>query len=171
MKFTSVARAHLADGLIKLSLDFKKLGDAAKYYCSTLDTDTVRIANTPLRLSNDIFHKVEGLCLSKIKLMCSDSVFKKSKSFEVRKSEILSTQVFPADNKIEGEFRAAVIHDQGIDWGNSDNTTSFEPFSNSTVKATCTCKYYLKITEEKTQNERKYCSHIIGQLRRVIFML
>ena len=69
------------------------------------------------------------------------------------------------------ECWAKVIHDQDIDWGNSVNTTPFEPFSNSTVKATCTCKYYLKITEEKTQNERKYCSHIIGQLRRVIFML
>ena len=81
-------------------------------------------------------------------------------------SEKLQVLVF-----IFSEFGAAVIHDQDTEWGNSVNTTPFEPFSNSTVKATCTCKYYLKITEEKTQNERKYCSHIIGQLRRVIFML
>ena len=76
----------------------------------------------------------------------------------------------PFLNKIEGEFRAAKIHDQIITWGTSANNSPLEIFDISTLNATCSCKYHIKMTEEKTIQERKYCSHIIGQLRRVIFM-
>ena len=102
--------------------------------------------------------------------MCSNSVFKKSKRFEVIKSDLISTQVFTNQNKLEGEFRAARIHDQNISWGDCVDTSPLTPFSNLTVSASCTCKYHLKITQDISGNKLKYCSHIIGQLRRVIFM-
>ena len=102
--------------------------------------------------------------------MCSNSVFKKSKRFELIKSDLISTQVFTNQNKLEGEFRAARIHDQNISWGDCVDNSPFTPFSNLTVSTSCSCKYHLKITQEIEGNKLKYCSHIIGQLRRVIFM-
>ena len=149
---------------------FKKLGDAAKSYSSTTDTQIFRVSNIPFQLSNDIFSKIEGLSVAKVKLMCTVSVYKKSKHFEVLKSELFSTQVFPPLNKIEGEFRAARIHDQTVTWGISTNNSPMETFNILTLNGSCSCKYHLKVTEETTNQERKYCSHIIGQLRRVIFM-
>ena len=102
--------------------------------------------------------------------MCTASVYKKSKRFEVVKSEVISTQVFDFLNKIEGEYRAATFHDQDITWGCSAVNSPLVPFDNLTLDATCSCKYHIKMVEEKTNHERKYCTHIIGQLRRVIFM-
>ena len=154
----------------KPSSIFKKLGDATKLYCSTTDTHTVRLANIRFRLSNDIFNKVVGLSSSKVKILCTASVFKKSKRFEVVKSELISTQVFDTLNKIEGEFRAATFHDQVITWGESAANSPLVPFDNLTLHASCSCKYHIKMVEEKTSHVRKYCTHIIGQLRRVIFM-
>ena len=61
--------------------------------------------------------------------------------FEVLKSELFSTQVFPSLNKIEGEFRAARIHDQTIAWGSSTNNPAMEIFDILTLNAGCTCKY------------------------------
>ena len=75
-----------------------------------------------------------------------------------------------AENVIEGEFRAAFIHDQIITWGCSDSNNSSSEFNVQTIKATCSCKYYRKVTVEKLPYEIKYCTHIIGQLRRVIFL-
>ena len=82
---------------------------------------------------------------------------------------LLSTHVFPPLNRIEGEFRAARIHHQTITWGTSANDSPVQIFNILTLNATCSCKYHLKMTEEKTNQERNYCNHIIGQLRRVIF--
>ena len=78
--------------------------------------------------------------------------------------------VFDSLNKIEGEFRAATFHDQVITWGSSAGNSPLVPFDNLTLNATCSCKYHIKMVEEKTNHERKYCTHIIGQLRRVIFL-
>ena len=98
------------------------------------------------------------------------SIFKKSKRCEVIKSNLISTQVYPNLNKLEGEFRAARIYDQNVSWGDCVDTSPLTPFSNLTVGARCSCKYQLKLTQDITGNNLKYCSHIIGQLRRVIFM-
>ena len=75
-----------------------------------------------------------------------------------------------ATNTIEGEFRGSRIHDQLISWTDSNRTTSTCDFNIHTLKATCTCKYYLKVTENQLPDVKRFCTHIIGQLRRVIFM-
>ena len=69
----------------KPSSVFKALGDAAKSYGSTTDTDIVRLANIPFRSSNDIFDKIKDLSSSKLQTMCTASVYNKSKRFEYLK--------------------------------------------------------------------------------------
>ena len=102
--------------------------------------------------------------------MCTDGIFNKSKRFEVVKSKLISTKVSSATNSIEGEFRGSRIHDQVISWTDYNSTTSTCDFNSHTLKATCTCKYFLKVTENQLPDVKRYCTHIIGQLRRVIFM-
>ena len=149
---------------------FKILGNAAKLYASTIDNTTVRTSNIPLLLANDHFEFVPGLTLTKVQTLCTATVFNKSQRFEVMKSNLISTQVSRLTNTIEGEFRAALIHDQVITWGNSNPNTSSCEFDLQTIKGICSCRYYLKITVEKLPHEIRYCTHIIGQLRRVILI-
>ena len=149
---------------------FKKLGDVAKVYSTTIDNTTIRTSNVPFLLSDDHFESVPGLTLTKVQTLCTAGVFNKSRRFEVLKSELISTQVSRATNSIEGEFRAALIHDQVITWSNRDSNNSSCEFSLQTIKAICSCRYYLKVTVEKLPHEIRYCTHIIGQLRRVIFI-
>ena len=88
--------------------------------------------------------------------MCSDFVFRKNKRFEVVKSDFISTQVLSNQNKIEGEFRAARFHDQNIIWADSVDNSPFRVFGNLTARASCSCKYHLKITKETARNKHKY---------------
>ena len=149
---------------------FKKLGDAAKLYVSIGNDDTIRSSNIPLLLAQDHFEKIQNLTLDKVKTLCSSSVFAKSKRFEVINSQHISTQVYPALNTIEGEFRAARIHDQIISWCQNTAGSPYDPFNCQSISISCTCRYYEKVTQKMETNSKKYCSHIIGQLRRVIFM-
>ena len=149
---------------------FKRLGDAAKRYCSITDDTTIRTSNIPFLLATDHFESVDGLTLTKIKSICTEGVFNKSQKFEVLKSDLISTQVFSATNTIEGEFRVVNIHDQKICWTDSLHTSSSSVFNLRTLKATCSCKYYVKITIQQLSHELKYCTHIIGQMRRVLFL-
>ena len=153
----------------KPSSIFKRLGNAATLYCSVIDNSTIRASNIPFLLATDHFGYVEGLTLTKIKTMCTEAVFNKSKRFEVLKSSIISTQVNSGRNTIDGEFRAAIIYDQHVTWNNILHPT-YSSFNLQTLKATCSCKYYLKVTIYQLSHEVKYCYHIIGQLRRVIFV-
>ena len=148
---------------------FKRLGDAARLYCSTIDNTTVRASNIPFSLATDSLENVEGLSLCKLKTICTETVFNKSKRFEVVKSDLISTQVFRDKNTIEGEFRAARIYDQCIKWNDSLNLAS-SFFNLQTLTATCSCKYYEKFSIHELSHGVKYCYHIIGQLRRVIFL-
>ena len=149
---------------------FKALGDTARAYSSTIDNTTVRMSNIPLLLANDRFESIAGLTLTKIQTLCTPGIFRKSERYKVRKSDLISTQVFSVRNIIEGEFRAAYIHDQLITWGRPNSNNSSCEFNLETIKATCSCRYYKKVTMEKLPHEIKYCTHIIGQLRRVIFL-
>ena len=105
--------------------------------------------------------------VSKVKLYCSESIFAKSASFEVRESILISTQIYGAKNRIEGEFRAARFHDQTITWGvaveDEDVAVAFDVAS---LQVSCTCTYFKKMANTTGS---KCCSHIIGQMRRAIF--
>ena len=70
---------------------FKKLGDAATRYIRSEDLITVRASNQAERVREDMFEVIEGLTLSKLKSICSKSVFEKTKRFEVKRSSIIST--------------------------------------------------------------------------------
>ena len=148
---------------------FQKLGDATKAYCSTADSVT-RLSNIPLLLGADHFEKVEGLTITDIQSICTDSIFNKAKRYEIIKSNLISTQVYPSTNTIEGEFRAARIHDQIICWNDDHHGPSGDAFSLERLQVTCSCKYFLKNTLRLLPDEHRYCTHVIGQLRRVLFM-
>ena len=142
---------------------FKKLGDAATKYVTTQDIITRRASNIPQQLPQDIIHPVEGLTFTKIKLLSSPSVFKKAKRFEVKSSTIISTQVFPQQNCINGSYRAVKIYKQQITWANGNS--GITPFSLDTINVYCQCKYF----DKETKYTGKCCSHITGQLRRLVF--
>ena len=72
---------------------FKKLGDAATTYVQTVDLKTVRNSHISDILESDALHPVPGLSSSDIKTLCSVNAYKKAKRFEVKNSEILTTQV------------------------------------------------------------------------------
>ena len=148
---------------------FKKLGDVAAIYCRTIDETTHRNSVIPISLNNDIFTVVQGLSLGIIERLCSGSVFKKAARFRVKSSAIISTQCYPQRNTITGEFRATRIHDQVITWRLPDLSVMDSgpvAFNLETFAATCTCRYF----EREKIRSSKLCSHIVGQLRRVIFL-
>ena len=101
--------------------------------------------------------------MDKIKLLTSSSVFKKAKRFEVKLSCVISTQVYPHDNRICGFFRAVKIYQQRIEWGGDNGGT--EPFSLDSINVYCECKFYTK----ETILSGKCCKHITGQLRRAVY--
>ena len=131
---------------------------------------TVRMSNIPLLLANDRFESIAALNLTTIQTLCTPAISQKSKRHKVRKSDLISTQVFSVRNIIEGEFRAAYIHDQLITWARPNSNNSSCEFNIETIKATCSCRYYKKVTMEKLPHEIKYCTHIIGQLRSIMFL-
>ena len=63
--------------------------------------------------------------------------------------------------------RAARIYEQSITWGviNSQSEDA-NSFNLSTILVYCTCKYY----NNETCVTGKCCSHIIGQLRRTLYL-
>ena len=144
---------------------FKKLGDAATLYVATVDYETTRCSNISVLLNEDSLDKIEGLDLSKVQTICTNSVFEKTKRYEVRSSTIISTQMSAIRNCIDGQYRAARIHEQKIWW--SDNVTVCQiPFNIENIQVFCTCKYHKK----KGRKIGNYCSHIIGQIRRTNFL-
>ena len=108
--------------------------------------------------------------LNKIKSLCSGSVFSKSKRYEVIKSQHISTKIFSSLNIIEGDFRAARIHDQYISWSQTSPPSAYQPFNCEKISISCTCPYHERVSNKMKEGDKKYCTHIIGQLRRVIFM-
>ena len=105
-----------------------------------------------------------GGTLKVLKPLCSENTFWKSKRFELKNSILMSTQVSLKSKSILGEFRGARIHEQHILWGRGSGLSISTPFDISSLRASCTCRFATKA------DSKGYCSHIIGQMRRVIFM-
>ena len=146
---------------------FKKLGDAATTYVSVVDLKTQRASSLGEQLEDDVFQKVPGLTSEKIKLLCTKSVYKKAKQFEARKSVLISTQVKASQNIITGSYKSVKIYDQEISWCDNEEDTSVAlPFSFTYLSLSCECKHFLK----ETVKTGKCCKHIVGQLRRVIYV-
>lgn len=146
---------------------FKKLGDASYAYVTTVNCDAERVSNLTYKLPSDDVEVINGLLLPKIKKLCSPSVFTKSKRFETVHSDIYSTQSSALRRCIQGQYRAARIYEQSITWGvtnrQSDNANSFNL---NTLMVYCSCKYY----NNETCVSGKCCSHIVGQLRRTLYL-
>ena len=122
---------------------FKKLGDAAYAYVSTLDCNAERISNLTYKLPADDVEIITGLLLTKIKLLCSPSIFTKSKRFETTHSQIYSTQSSALKRCIQGQYRAVRVHEQSITWGITESQSEdANAFNLSTILVYCTCKYY-----------------------------
>ena len=146
---------------------FKKLGDAATRYTRTEDLTTVRASNQAESVRGDFFEAIEGLTHNEVKSLCSKSVFAKSKRFEVRKSEIISTQVSKSGNWITGTYRAVKIYRQSINWGDKRGNNVCQAYSRETLDVFCECKFF----EQETKVSGKCCKHIIGQMRRVLYIM
>ena len=142
---------------------FKKLGDSATLYVRTKDPKTIRNSSAPVLLAPDHLLHIHDLTTVLVKTLCSANVFKKAKRFEVQASEILSTQVYLSHNMITGSYKAVKIYDQKLTWG---GPTQPIPFSLATLRVSCTCRYFEKSTPEITN----FCKHIIGHLRRIIYI-
>ena len=140
------------------------MGDAATEYVRTVDLNTVRNSSLPETLASDDFHNVSNLSTALIKELCSTNVYKKAKCFEVKSSQILSTQVDPNMNCITGSYKAVKIYDQIIAWGN--NANGRVPFSTTNLKVSCQCAFFIKATLGKSN----CCKHIIGHLRRIKYL-
>ena len=129
---------------------FKKLGDAAALYVTTVDYETRRHSNISVLLNGDSVDKIEGISLTQVQKLCTASVFAKTKRYEVKSSTIISTQMSAIRNCIDGQYRATRIHEQKIWW--SDNELGIQiPFKIGHIKVFCTCKYHKK----KGQENRK----------------
>ena len=147
---------------------FKTLGDAAMTYVSTPDCDAQRMSNLAYELPADDIEYIDGLDLTAIRRLCSASVFSKTKRYEAIRSRIFCTQTSAARCCIQGQYRAARIYDQSTTWGNEPPMVeTATPFDISTILVYCTCKYF----DKSTRVTGMCCSHIIGQIRRTIFLL
>ena len=147
---------------------FKTLGDAAKAYVSTTDCDAQRMSILAYELPADDIEYIDGLDLTAIRQLCTASVFLKTKRYEAISSHIFSTQTSAGRCSIQGQYRAARIYDQCITWGNGPPMVeTATPFDISTILVYCTCKYF----DKSTRVSGMCCSHIIGQIRRTIFLL
>ena len=146
---------------------FKKLGDAATRYIRSEDLITVRASNQAERVREDMFEVIEGLTLSKLKSICSKSVFEKTKRFEVKRSSIISTQVSKSGNWITGTYRAVKIYRQSISWGDKTGINVCQAYSRETLEVFCECKFFGK----QATYSGKCCKNIDCQMRRVIYIM
>ena len=110
-----------------------------------------------------MFEVIEGLTLSKLKSICSKSVFEKTKRFEVKRSSIISTQVSKSGNWITGTYRAVKIYRQSISWGDKTGINVCQEYNRETLEVFCECKFFCK----QGRYSGKCCKHIVGQMRRV----
>ena len=135
----------------------------SKYLCFTINDNVERTSLISTTLREDHIEPIGNLSILMIKKQCTESVYKRANIFKVKKSNLISTNVNRSTNSIVGEFRAALIYEQSICWEYSDIES---PFTLETIRVFCTCKYYNK----ETIQHGRCCKHIIGQLRRVLYL-
>ena len=124
---------------------FKKLGDAANKYVTTVEFHTKRKSVRSYSLPEDNVEAIQDLTRDKIVRLCTTSVFNKAKKYERKNSDLFRTQSSALRNCITGQYRAARIHDQHIIWGNSSpHIYEQHPFSLFTIKVYCSCITFLK---------------------------
>ena len=105
--------------------------------------------------------------MDKIQTLCSDSVFEKSKRYETKNSIIFRTQSSADRNCINGQFKGARYHEQSVSWGRDvDHLDEQQDFTLQSIKVYCTCKFFVN----ETTNTGLCCSHIVGHLRRVVYL-
>ena len=127
---------------------FKRLGDAAIQYVTTVDFETARYWNIPIMLNADDIDIIEGINTSDFRKICSSSVFRRSKRYQVKKSTIISTQACANRNCIEGKFRAVRILEQCIWWRGQPSVSTFPvPFNIQIYK----CFVPVSIISKKTE--------------------
>ena len=142
---------------------FKALGDAGVIYMTKYDSTVIRTSILSTELRQDNLVEVPSLTVDKIKKLCTDRVYKRAGRYNVRRSDLISTTVELDKNTIRGEIKRAYIHDQLIFW---DIDVPNSSFNLQTIGVYCDCKYF----SNETRCSGYCCSHIIGQLRRVIFL-
>ena len=147
---------------------FKKLGDTSKLYLDTVDNVTVRKSVVAIHLPEDDVQGNVGLHINQIQQLCKTStIFDKSSRYQVKYSKIIKTQLSALRNCITVQVKAARIHEQSIMWG-IPNIHFQEPqvFDLSTINVFCSCTYFKK----ETVISGWCCTHIVGQLRRVLYL-
>ena len=142
---------------------FKALGDAAKMYCSNYDPTITRTSQISQRLAQDVLHDIPNLSDHAAKQLCSTRVWRKAQQFQKAQLSNMSTQVNISKNTLTGEIRRACIYDQLISWGGEDTV---ESFNLQKIVVYCDCKHFFNVTRITGY----CCTHIIGQLRRILYL-
>ena len=94
-------------------------------------------------------------------------MFEKTKRFEVKRSSIISTQVSKSGNWITWTYRAVKNYRQSISWGDETGINVCQEYNSETLEVFCECKFFCK----QWRYSGKCCKHIVGQMRRVIYIM
>ena len=86
---------------------------------------------------------------------------------QVKRSSIISTQVSKSGNWITGTYRAFKIYKQSISWGDKSGINVCQEYNRETLEVFCECKFFCK----QGRYSGKCCKHIVGQMRRVIYIM
>ena len=154
--------------MVILPIYLKNLAIRVKLYLDTVDNVTVRKSVVAIHLPEDDVQGNVGLHINQIQQLCKTStIFDKSSRYQVKYSKIIKTQLSALRNCITGQVKAARIHEQSIMWG-IPNIHFQEPqvFDLSTINVFCSCTYFKK----ETVISGWCCTHIVGQLRRVLYL-
>ena len=131
-------------------------------YCDDLEHSFTRTSSISTLLCPDSFEKIPGLNETLIRQIAKGRVSEKANKYVVQESNIVGSMVNLKKNTIRGETRRSFIYDQEISWGREDIP---EDFNLQSILVYCDCKYFV----QETRLSGYCCSHVIGQLRRILF--
>ena len=132
-----------------------------------MDTQTIRKSVIAYKLTEDDVEPIEELTEKKIQQLCSSSVYSKAKKYERKHSTLFRTKSSATRNSIQGQTKTARYLEQSIAWGDDNiHIEEASPFSLTTIKVFCDCKF----CQKETLNTGKCCTHIVGHLRRVLYL-